>query len=342
MLQRVRAAGGDSDSYNAAWRQRRTRGLLLLRLYFDGHFGANLPAGSALGDFYFVDELDGDGVEMTGRGVSRLGDKVDGAEGQGFECGVRAFLRMRAENNHRHRRAAHDQTQRLKPIQSRHFEVKRDYVRVQLFDFLQRECAVHCRADDLDGWIAFEDRGNKFPHERGIIDNEHSDSLAHAMAPRGEARERRERTAGTCRMSTTVPTPRLHAVECQRDGQVKRGAASLDRGNGNRAFQMIENRTDHVHPHAAPRYFRDFRRGAEARLKNEVQRFGIGETLNIPGFNNSLFDRQLADFCEVHAAAVIAYFDHHLRALVIRVQIHRATGRFSRGDALLSILYPVA
>jgi len=63
--------------------------------------------------------------------------------------------------------------------------------------------------------------------------------------------------------------------------------------------------------------------------------------LNIPGFNNSLFDRQLADFCEVDAAAVIADFDHHLRALVIRVQIHRATGRFSRGDALLSILYAV-
>src|SRR6266851_1262842 len=118
---------------------------------------------------------------------------------------------MRAENNHRHRRAAHDQTQRLKPIQSRHFEVKRDYVRVQLFDFLQRECAVHCRADDLDGWIAFEDRGNKFPHERGIVDNEDSDALAHAMAPRGVARERRERTAGTFRISTTVPSPRMEA-----------------------------------------------------------------------------------------------------------------------------------
>src|SRR5258708_37167075 len=118
---------------------------------------------------------------------------------------------MRAENNHRHRSDAHDQPHRLNSSHARHFEVKRDHVRVQLFDFLQRERAVHGRADDFDGRIPFEDRGNKLPHERGIVDNQDSDALAHAMAPRGVARERRDSTAGTFRISTTVPSPRMEA-----------------------------------------------------------------------------------------------------------------------------------
>ena len=35
--------------------------------------------------------------------------------------------------------------------------------------------------------------------------------VAHAMAPRGMARERRESTAGTFRIRTTVPSPRIEA-----------------------------------------------------------------------------------------------------------------------------------
>src|ERR1700730_10369147 len=118
---------------------------------------------------------------------------------------------MRAENNHRHRRAAHDQTQGLNTIHSRHFEVEGDYVRVKLFYFLQRERAIHGRPDHLDRRISFENRGNKLPHERGIVDDEDSDTLAHAIAPRGVERERRESTAGTFRISTTVPSPRMEA-----------------------------------------------------------------------------------------------------------------------------------
>src|SRR4029077_13691647 len=167
--------------------------------------------GGALGDFYFFDEFHGDGVEMTRRGISRLSNKIDGTQRQGFERGVCAFLGMRTENDNRRWPAAHDQTQRLHPIHARHFEVQRDYVRVQLLDFLQRERAVHGRTNDLDRWISFEDRGNELPHERGIIDDQDSNTPAHAMAPRGVARERRDNTAGTLRISTTVPAPRMEA-----------------------------------------------------------------------------------------------------------------------------------
>ena len=62
-----------------------------------------LAASGALGDFDFFDELIGNGVEMAGGGVLRLGDKIDGAQGQSFERGVGAFLRMSAEQNHRQR-----------------------------------------------------------------------------------------------------------------------------------------------------------------------------------------------------------------------------------------------
>jgi len=39
-------------------------------------------------------------------------------------------------------------------------------------------------------------RGNQFPHESGIIDDENSDTVAHAIAPRGFARASREKNRG--------------------------------------------------------------------------------------------------------------------------------------------------
>src|SRR6267378_7950129 len=118
---------------------------------------------------------------------------------------------MRAEHDHRHGSAAHNQAQGLEAIHSRHFQVERDDIRVELLDFFQRERAIHGGADHFDGGIPLQNGGNEFPHERGIINNEDSDALAHAIAPKGVARERRERTAGTFRISTTVPSPRMEA-----------------------------------------------------------------------------------------------------------------------------------
>src|SRR6266853_1819742 len=118
---------------------------------------------------------------------------------------------MRAEDDHRHGSTAHNQTQGFQAIHSRHFQVESDDVWVELFDFLQCERAIHSGADHFDGRIPLQDGGNKFPHECGIIDDKYSDALAHAIAPKGVARERRERTAGTFRISTTVPSPRMEA-----------------------------------------------------------------------------------------------------------------------------------
>src|SRR5439155_22652875 len=59
--------------------------------------------------------------------------------------------------------------------------------------------------------FAREDGGDQLPHEGGVIDDENSDALAHAIAPSGVARESRERTAETFKMRTTVPSPRMEA-----------------------------------------------------------------------------------------------------------------------------------
>src|SRR5215470_1639437 len=82
---------------------------------------------------------------------------------------------------------------------------------MQLFDFLERKGAVHGRAYHFDGRIARKNGRNELPHESGIIDNENADGLAHAMAPSGVARDRRESTAGTFKIRTTVPSPRIEA-----------------------------------------------------------------------------------------------------------------------------------
>src|ERR1700730_11605042 len=106
---------------------------------------------------------------------------------------------------------AHDQTESFHAVHAGHFQIESHDIGMQLFDFLQSERAVHRRADNFDGRVAGEDRGNELPHEGGIVDDENPDAGAHAVAPRGTARDRRERTAGTFRMRTTVPSPRMDA-----------------------------------------------------------------------------------------------------------------------------------
>src|SRR5229473_8200901 len=118
---------------------------------------------------------------------------------------------MRAEHDHRQGCSAHDQPQSFHSVHARHFQVERDDVGMELLDLLQREGAVHRRAHHFDGWVALENRGDELAHQCGIIDDEDADPLAHAIAPSGVARDSRERTAGTFKIKTTVPSPRIEA-----------------------------------------------------------------------------------------------------------------------------------
>src|SRR6267142_3320391 len=118
---------------------------------------------------------------------------------------------MSAEENDGQWRAAHDEAERLYSVHTRHFQVQCDNVRLKLFNLLQRERAIHGGPDDLDVRVARKNNGDQLPHQRGIIHYENADAFAHAIAPSGVARERRERTAGTFKIRTTVPSPRIEA-----------------------------------------------------------------------------------------------------------------------------------
>src|SRR4029077_11873015 len=150
---------------------------------------------------------------MASGGLLRLGDKVDGAKSESFKSGVGTLLGVGAKKNDGHGSTTHDEAESFHAVHARHFQIEGDNVGAQLLDFFQSESAVHCRAHDFDGRIAGEHSGNQLPHQSGIINDKNADAaaLAHAIAPSGATRERRERMAGTLRMRTTVPSPRMEA-----------------------------------------------------------------------------------------------------------------------------------
>src|SRR5216683_549557 len=209
-LQCVWTAGGNTNRDDAARRQRGASSFFRRGFFLEDR-GRKLAAHGALGHFYFCNQLVGNLFEVTGSGVFWLGEEIDGAKRQGFERGVTALFRMGAKENHRQGSAPHNKTQRLHAVHARHVEIKRHDIRLQLFNFFQSECAVHGGANNFDGRFARENRGDQFPHKSGIINNEDSDAFTHAMAPRGVERTRRERTAGTFKIRTTVPSPSMEA-----------------------------------------------------------------------------------------------------------------------------------
>src|SRR6202166_1532939 len=118
---------------------------------------------------------------------------------------------MGAEQNYRDRRALHDQPQRFHTIHARHFQVEGNDVGAQLLDFFQGEGPVHGGAHHFDGGVARQNCRDELAHQRGVVNDENFDSIAHAIASMGRAFENRDTTAGTFKISTTVPSPSMEA-----------------------------------------------------------------------------------------------------------------------------------
>jgi len=72
------------------------------------------------------------------------------------------------------------------------FEVEGDDVRLEFGDFAQGEGAVHGCADDLDVRITLKDQRNQLPHKGGIVDDQDSDAIFHAIGSEGMDRECRK------------------------------------------------------------------------------------------------------------------------------------------------------
>ena len=207
ILQRVGAAGGNADGDDfrrlARVAPENCAGLPLRRRHGDDHLRR---AGSGC-DLDFQRQLGGDLLQAAGSGVLRLGDEIECAERQRFQRERRAFLGVRADDDHRHVMLARDLAQHFDAVHARHFQIERDDVRAQLLNFSQADQAIHGGADDFDRGIAEQHLRNQLPHQRGIIDHQDANSFAHAIAPTAGMRDRCETTAGTFRISTTVPSP---------------------------------------------------------------------------------------------------------------------------------------
>ena len=177
----------------------------------DGHRKDHFRRARGCGYLDLEGQLGRDLAEVPQGGVLRLGDEIKRAKRKGFQSERSAFLGVRADHDDRHAMLARDLAQHFDSVHARHFEIERDDVRMQLFDLAEADQAVHRRADNFDVWVVRERLRNELPHERGIIDHEDADLLAHAIAPTAGIRERCEITAGTFRISTTVPSPRIEA-----------------------------------------------------------------------------------------------------------------------------------
>src|SRR5271157_4088031 len=118
---------------------------------------------------------------------------------------------MRAEDNDGKRSAAHNHAQGFDAVHAGHFEIESNNIGMEFGDFAQGKSAIHGGADDLNIRVALKNNGDQFPHQRGIIDHQDSDAFLHAMAPKGKERDSRVRMAGTFKMRTTVPSPRIEA-----------------------------------------------------------------------------------------------------------------------------------
>src|SRR5437660_7253511 len=104
------------------------------------------------------------------------------------------------------------------------------------------------------------------------------------------------------------------------------------------SLEAVENSSNDIHTDATARNFRYFRSSAEARFENKIEGFLIGQTLGLFGFNDSFFNGVGAQLSGVHATAIIANFNDHLRALVISVEVDGATRGLSNCKALVGRL----
>src|SRR5208337_3337615 len=211
VLECVGAAGGYADGDHTIGRKRGMRTFLGGRNSLGLGLGNGFRSPGALGDFNLLNELESDGVEMAGGRILRLGNEIDGAQCQGFEGSVGAFLGVGAEHDDGKRSVAHDHAQGFDTVHAGHFEVQGDDIGMQFRDFTYGKGAIHGSADDLDVGVALKNNGDQFPHQSGIIDHQDFDALFHAMAPKGSDRDNRERMAGTFKNRTTVPSPRMEA-----------------------------------------------------------------------------------------------------------------------------------
>ncbi len=84
---------------------------------------------------------------------------------------------MSADHHDRHLQLAHDLAQGLDAIHARHLKIQSDGIRLEFFDFLERESAIHRGAHNVNGIVTLEQLRNEFAHERRVIHHQDANHL---------------------------------------------------------------------------------------------------------------------------------------------------------------------
>ena len=161
------ASGGGADGENLIRRQLEARlfGGMHLGLIALVHFG-HLGRG---GDANLLDQNLGD--LGYGIGCARFADHVHSSQPHRLQGGLAALGGQRTDHDNRHGEKPHQLRKERKPIHTRHFQVQRDHIRVQLDDFIPGDIWVYSSSNDLNIVRLGEFFGENFPYDGGIIDD---------------------------------------------------------------------------------------------------------------------------------------------------------------------------
>ena len=109
----------------------------------------------------------------------RFGHDIHRAQLQRAESRLAALLRQGTDHQHRHGRRRHEFLQKRQPIHVRHYNVQRDDVRTQRFDFLPGAGRIMRDAHDFDILILRQQMRQKLPDQGRVVDNQYANFLRH-------------------------------------------------------------------------------------------------------------------------------------------------------------------
>jgi len=112
-------------------------------------------------------------VERGGRHV--LGDVVESSGGQRVERIVRVFRGYRADHDDGPGELAHDATQGLQSIESRHFDVERDHVGIESGNFGERFRSAAGGGGNLKSGLGSDHVRQGGAHESAVVNYQHAD-----------------------------------------------------------------------------------------------------------------------------------------------------------------------
>ena len=93
---------------------------------------------------------------------------------QGIHGGLRARLSQRTHNHDRQWVVLHQDTQECESIHARHFQIQREYIGLESYDFFSGHIGVARCSHHFNLWILAQRIGDGFAHKCRVVNDEHS------------------------------------------------------------------------------------------------------------------------------------------------------------------------